>query len=228
MILIHGDNIEASRNELNKLKEGAIGKEIRVLDGAKIDTTSLTQAFESNSLFGNETIVIIERLLSKLNKKNKDSKSIFDLLIRNADNCEIILWEDREIEASTIKNLGAKVKILSFKYPTIIFEFLDNIHPGNAKNSLLLFQKLTNVQPVEPLMSMIVKRIQHLVMLNDGVKPASLADWQAGRLTRQAKMFTIEQLITMQEQLLKIDTATKTGSSPFSLSQQLGQFIINL
>ena len=45
--LLHGDQIETSRSEFNRLKEAATGKEIRNLDGKTIDAALLTQALES-------------------------------------------------------------------------------------------------------------------------------------------------------------------------------------
>ena len=58
--LIHGDDIELSRTEFNRLKALAKGREIRVLDGRTVDESNLTQALESSSMFGTETAIFIE------------------------------------------------------------------------------------------------------------------------------------------------------------------------
>jgi len=69
--LLHGDHIEASRNELNRIKNEAREKDIRQLDGQSIDEVTLLQSLESGSLFGTETFVIVERLFSKLGRQQK-------------------------------------------------------------------------------------------------------------------------------------------------------------
>ena len=74
--LLHGNYPEASRKEYIRVKTEAKGKEIRVLDGKSLDPAALTQALESNSLFGGDTIVFIENLFGKLGRKVKLIESL--------------------------------------------------------------------------------------------------------------------------------------------------------
>ena len=75
---------------------------------------------------------------------------------------------------------------------------------------------------------MIVKRFRYLIQLSDGITPESVAPWQAARLTRQARFFTMEKLVSLYKRLATIEVAVKTGGSPFTLSQHIEQFIISL
>ncbi len=225
--LLHGDHIELSRNELNRLKAAATGKEIRVLDGRSIDQANLTQALESHSLFGGDTVIFIESLFGKLGKKTKLIEALAKILVASSSSSDIVLWEDKEVGVTVLKNLE-KVDVRLFKMPTIIFKFLDGIAPHRAKSQLDLYHALLADSAAELVLSMIVKRIRQLIQLHDGQLPAGLASWQASRLTQQAKLFSMDKLTDMHAQLLFMEHSIKTGASPFTLAEHLEQFIINV
>ncbi|OGG36020.1 hypothetical protein A2363_00865 [Candidatus Gottesmanbacteria bacterium RIFOXYB1_FULL_47_11] len=216
--LFHGDHVEASRAECTRLKEAAKGKEIRTLDGRSIDPANLTQAIESSSLFGTETVVFIENLFGKLGRKTKLIASLADIL--NGSSADIVLWEDKEVGATVVKSLG-KADIKLFKTPAIIFQFLD-------QPSLSLYQKLVETEAPELVHSMLAKRVRQLIQIQGGVTPEGLQGWQLTRLTRQAKSFTMDGLLAMYKNLLDMEFAIKNGSSPFTLKQLTEQFLIDL
>ncbi len=218
IILLHGNYSELSRKEFIRLKEEAKAKDIRVLDGRTIDAASLTQAIESNSMFGGDTIVFIENLFGKLGRKIKLIESLTAII--NGSSADIVLWEDKEVGATVLKNLP-KAKITLFKIPTGIFQLLDGIVPDSSIRTL-------PPEPPELIFSMIVKRIRQLIQLHDGVVPAGLQGWQASRLTRQAKLFTMNKLLTMYKKLLDMEYSFKNGSSPFTTSQHIEQFLLDL
>src|SRR3989338_3962079 len=97
IILLHGDDIETSRMELNRLKDAQKNREIRQLEGKGLDKTSLTQALASQSLFGGEAFVIIENLFSKIGKKITLVEELCSILADCPKNADIILWEDKEV-----------------------------------------------------------------------------------------------------------------------------------
>ena len=228
IILLHGDNIEASRSEMLRLKDQAGGKEIRLLDGKSVNEANLTQALESEALFGGGTLVIIENLFGKLGKKQKNIADLAEIIIRSSNTSDIILWEDREVSITVIKSLGKAVKIQLFKTPISLFQFLDSLGAGSTKNSLLLFQKTLETHAPELILSMIVRRMRQCIMLKDNVTPEGLQDWQASRLTAKAKYFTMKKLLSMYQRLLDIEYAIKSGNSAFTLTQQLEQLVIDL
>lgn len=225
--LIHGDLVEASRAELVRLKAAVSGKEVRQLDGRTIDETQLTQALESHSLFGTDTVVVIEQLFGKLGKKTKVIAALSAILTNAATTVDIILWEDKEIGATVIKSLGTPVVKL-YKTPQVLFQFLDGIAPRSTARLLPMYAKLLEANVAEVVFAMIIRRIRQLIQLHDGVTPEGLAGWQASRLTAQARLFTMEKLVAMHSALTDIDIAVKTGASPFSLAKQIELFIISL
>lgn len=228
--LLHGDNIVVSRSELMRRIEEAKKqeKEIRQLDGKSLDTLTLTQAVESSSLFGGTVFVVIEALLAKLGKKEKLATLLTDIIKRSGDTADIILWEEKEIGKTLVTLLGNKVSVQLFKTPVAIFQLLDVLAPGNFSPLIDRFHRALELDAVERIFIMIVRRARELIIVKDGVTPEGLQSWQVGRLTSQAKLFTMDKLLSMEKRLLDIDVSNKTGTSPFPLAQQLELFFIDL
>ncbi len=224
--LLHGDNIEASRTELNHLKLQAKGKEIRELEGKGIDSTFLTQALESSSLFGGDILVVIEHLFVGLGKKITLVKDLAQKM--SVAPVDVILWEDKEIGKTAIDNLGKGATVRLFKTPVIIFKFLDSIRPNNASFTIPLLKQLMETEPPELVFSMMIRRNRQLIQLSDHVTPEGLQGWQTKGLTNQARLFTMDRLLVMHTSLLDIEYSLKIGSSPFTLSQLIEQFLVDL
>lgn len=226
--LLHGDFIEASRNEFFRLKKEAVGQEVRVVEGKSIEEPELTQAVESSSLFGGNTYVFIEHLFGKLGKQPKKAEGFCHILLRGAETTNIVLWEDRETAPSIVKHLGNKTTVRLFKLPAMIFQFLDSFTPKAKKQLIIQFQKLAAEVSAEVIFAMLVKRVRQLIQLSDRQAPAGLAPWQIQRLTTQASSFTMEQLIHIEKQLLDIEVSIKSGSSAFSLTSHIEYLLANL
>lgn len=223
--LLHGDQTELSRAEFNRLKNAAKGKEIREIDGKSVTEATLVQALESESMFGGNTVVFIERLFGSLGRKTKLITSLA-ATIRNSS-AAVVLWEEKEVGVTVIKNLG-KADVRLFKMSPLIFRFLDALRPGASEKILPLYRELIQQDAPELVGSMFARRIRQLIQLADGVTPEGLAGWQAGRLTQQAKLFTMDRLLFMYKKLRDSEFSIKNGSSPFTLSQLTEQLILEL
>jgi DNA polymerase III delta subunit len=226
--LIHGANTVASRAELTNRISTFGGSEIRRLDGSSIDEAMLIQALESSSLFGGQTVVVIENLFSKLGRKLKLIETLAKRISETGDGTEVILWEDKDMGKTLISGLGPKAKVLQFKISPLIFEFLDSIRPDNAKTLLEISEKLFVQDAPELVFAMLVKRLRQLLILCDGGVPEGLIGWQAGRLTTQAKHFTLEQLRMMYKKCCDIEYSIKSGTSPFTMAEHINMFLVDL
>lgn len=230
MTLLHGNDIVASRAKLIERIDGARrqGKEIRQLDGISADAPALTQALESSSLFGGTVLIVIEGLLTKLGKKEKQAIQLTDIIKKSGETVDVILWEGKEIGKLLIGALGTKASVQLFKTPVVIFKLLDGVAPGRAVALLPMLQEALRIDAAELIFTLLVRRVRQLIQLHDNVTPEGLQGWQAGRLTSQAKSFTMDKLLSMEKKLLEMDISIKTGSSPFPLAQQLELFFIDL
>jgi hypothetical protein len=146
LIILHGDNIVASRAELIRLKEAAKDKEIRDINGKNLDEASLRQAVESSSLFGDTLCIVIEQLFSNLGRKEKLIKLYASIIMDASKINEIILWEPKELGKTAI-SLFPSTSIKLFKLPAVIFEFLDALRPQNQRNLLTIFDALVKTEP---------------------------------------------------------------------------------
>lgn len=219
--LLHGDNITASRKEIDSYKIAASGKEIVYLSGSTLTETDLIQALESNSLFGNNKLVIIENLLGGRKKLE------FENILNSNQDKDIILWESKEIGKTIINKLPKSTNIKLFKIPTVIFKFLDSLTPLNIKYSLNLFHESLKTSEPEMVFFMMIRQFRNLLIIKDLGASPSLNPWQARNLTNQAKSFTMDKLMSIYQKLLQIDLENKTGASPFSLTRQIELLIIN-
>lgn len=226
--LIHGGNTVASRAELTQQISAFRNKEVRRLDGSSVDEASLIQALESTSLFGGETVVVIENLFGKLGRKLKLIDALAKRINASGEATDIILWEDKDMGKTVLSGLGPKTRNLQFKISPLIFEFLDSLKPHNAQVLLSLTEKLFVQDAPELVFAMLVKRLRQLLILRDGGTPEGLIGWQAGRLTTQAGHFTLEQLSMMYKKCCEIEYSIKSGTSPFTMAQHIEMVLADL
>ncbi len=225
--LLHGDNIEASRNELTAIIALGKDKEIRRLDGKHLDETTFIQAMESNSLFGTNVIVVIENLFAPLGRKTKQIKGFTKILDNNTQvNC--ICWEPKELSKEVLSCFATKIISKVFSIPKTIFFFLDGIKPNNVKMLIQTFDELIKNNAPELAWSMMITRMRQLIQIQSGVVPAKLQSWQASRLTNQSRSFTMDKLLKSYKNMLEMEYALKTGMSPFSMADMIKQWILEL
>ena len=223
--VLHGDDIEHSRLELQRLIAAKKSTDIRHI-GRGTDATNLIQAFDSHSLFGAKTLVVIENLFGSILKKTK-SVDVFVRVLRHAPkDAEIIVWEQKELPGTLLTKLGTGVIAKLFKTPVLIFGFLDAIKPGQTKTCLERYAKLSDLQASEIIFLMLTRRMRQLIMIFSGTSPVGLQQWQIERLTVQARVFRLDTLQAMYKNLLNIDYSIKSGQSAFSLGEHIEQFLI--
>ena len=205
--IIHGDNVVAGRNELEKIRTNFSG-EIVVLEGKNLSPTDLIQATQSQSLLSEKRLVIVENCLEFEIGKNE---------------CDMVFWYDKEIGKTILDKFKKyETKILLFKTDTLIFKFCDNILPGNGKKSVELFRSCLQSGDAEYIFIMIVRQFR--LMLN----PLSLTPWQQSKVVSQAKAFGQNKLESIYKKLLEMDYQNKTGQLPMGLAFSLEVFLLNL
>ena len=226
--VLHGDDIEASRVELTRLKQQENSVDLRMLDGKTLQEADLLQALESSSLFGGHARVIIENLISKSGKQEKRLERLCKILHASTGEGEVILWEEKEVRGNWLRLLGNDVTSRLFKLPAIVFQFLDNMRPGNSRSSVIQSEKLLETLPAEVFFAMIARRLRQLIALTDGATVKGLAGWQASRLTTQSKFFTVEKLTELYRALGNIEYSIKSGQSALPLKVLIQQFILEI
>jgi hypothetical protein len=229
LTLIHGDDTASSRNYLQSLKTKENTYEL--IDGEKVDITDLTQIFEGGGLFEEKKTLFLEQFISK-KKQTKEYESILSFLSKKAADNDIFIWEAKEIEKSHVTPFKNHIVKL-FTYPQTLFQFLDTIKPHNT--SLLIKNFHTTLQTTEPeiIFFMLTRHIRILLMLKDEKdvqidETKRLAPWQKSKLTHQAKLFSMEKLLFLHEQLFTIDTGIKSGNMQLLLATAIDFFLLEV
>lgn len=224
MIIIHGDDIVASRKFLNEEKGKA---ENTKLFSGSYSLTDMIQAFEG-SLFDNEISIFIENLLGK--KKNTEKEEIITYLANQKNLSNIYVWEDTEISTKTLQLFnGAESKL--FKLPKLLFTFVDAIQPGQGKLLITLFHELLSQTDTDFVFAMILRQYRLLLAVTepdsiDEVK--KLSPWQIAKIKKQRSFFTEEKLLLQHSKLFTIDNKLKTGTLSLTLIQAIDFFLADM
>ncbi len=146
--ILHGDNIAASRKELDRIKSGFEG-EILILDGTAITETDYVQATQSGSMFSSNRLVVIEGLPK------------FDL---GNPTEEVIVWASKKITPPK------DTETREFKIPQTIWAFLD--HP-----TVPLFRTALKNNEIQFLFLMLVRKYR-LAQNSEALKKLLEIDYQ--------------------------------------------------
>jgi hypothetical protein len=222
MLIIHGDNQPASREQLLVLKsnETAGGKYIVELEASSLNLNSLISALNSSSLLGNTASVFIQNLFTGRPGKNK--KEIVEYLQKNPKS-DIFIWEGRDITRQ-LKDFPQSV-IRKYSLGSDLFRFLDNLNVNSLQAAL-------SNTPAEQIFILLADRIRKLIIIKEEALNKSLAmnlpAWQIKKLSRQATGYTIKQLAGGLDQLTQIDFLNKTSRLPYDLGVSLELWVLRL
>ncbi len=229
LIIIHGNNNVASRDFLTGEKEKfrKDRKEIVNLGAKNLNLTLLKQALESNSLFNNSKLVIIEGLFSLTTSRVKEMMLSY---LRQADfSSDVLVWEGKQIDGRILRNFQSKFLIREFKLSPLIFKFLDSLGSDGDKNCLQLFHQCLKSDPPELVFFLLGRRIRDLIVARDlGISGLEkMAPWQKKGIFSQAQKFSLSSLLNFYRSLLKIDWEIKSGIAILPLEALLDLALTN-
>jgi len=230
--IIHGDDISSSRKYFYELKQEH--KDFVLFDGNKLTILDLIQNIEGSTFFGDTKAIFIEEFLTKLKKTNKESKEIFDFIVKNSKSTIFVLWESKEVSKRELLSFKDSV-VKIFKLPKNIFLFLDNLRPNNSKSLLDLFhQALASEIKEELILFMMQRQFRILLAISEFCEGepieelVRLAPWQMDKLEKQAKFFDLKKLKEIYKKLYKIEISQKTGTLSLSLSQSIDFLLLEM
>lgn len=226
--IIHGDDIVSSRNKLTNLKGEFSNHEIIQLIGEYVTLTDIAQVFESQSLFGQKKLLILEKML-----ETKDKKLVAAILnnFRKYPNQDVIFWEPKEIKKEFLSLFPKTSQAFLYKQERQLFRFLDSIAPHNTQEMLKLLSEVRKQEADELMLHMLIRQFRILLAIAtraDITEVKRMAPWQRVKLDRQARMFTNSQLTSIYTRLFRIEKETKTGTSSLPLSSSLDLFLTEL
>lgn len=225
IVILHGDNQVESRKRLSFLISAAKKKgfDIRRLEGKGLIPNDLLLAGRSQSLLGDNILVVVEDFLTL-------SKKAPDFLGNASQNPEatFVFWESKPLSASILKKLPPGAKAEEFKIPRVIFKFLDSLVPGNTKASLELFHAALKESQEEFIFTMLARQVRLLIWAKEDPEGLNLPSWQKTRLLKQAEKISKVQLRLLHGKLLEIDRENKKSQLPEGLSSSLELLLLSL
>lgn len=217
--IIHGENQVASRKKLIELSDEAKkqGRMIVTLEADKIDRAKLESALLSNSLFGEEKLLIIECLHSLPKSKKKDE--LIDLI--SYASIDIILWEKKLLTKTNFKKFPNNSQNYEFKITVKLWSFLDQL---NLKS----FQEcIVGGEEVEFVFLMIARQIRLLIQVKEN-QTSGIAPFTLSKLKQQVKKFDLTKLLQIHQQLYQIDQKQKQSANLLSLPAELDLLLFNM
>jgi len=219
LTIICGENTIEAYNFFLKKKKEFIDKNYEVLETDLLKIEELIHWQSNNlSLFVNKKVFFTRNLNKKINKKNEKNLKIINKII-NDKNIDLFDFEEN-IEKKNLK-IQKNVLIKEFKLPISIFNFLDNIYPGNLKNVIKNLNIISKTTAVEVIFFMITKRIRQLLMIKLNQKIDGLKLWQLKKLDYQTKLWPKETIIRFYQSLFQLEIKIKTNINPFDLKKSL-------
>jgi len=240
MRILHGESIVQSRNSLVVLEATAkeASKQIQSINAKNLDLPILEQLLGSENLFAEPQLLVIEELHSLPKSKKKDAliemlgnfANASDTSSGNsgggAESTEVILWEKRELTPTMLKKFpGARAD--QFKLSSALVSWLDSCGGNDKNRQMQLLEKALVSDGDFMCFSMLARQVRLLIQAKDGGVIAG-APFVISKLKSQCRAFSIDQLLQLHSQLLKIDLGQKTSSSKFNLAQELELLVVGL
>ncbi len=226
MIVIHGDNIIESRQKLVSIINQAKEKDVLVerLNAQKLDVPTLEVKLQKTDLFGHSRMLIIEEFHSQ--RRSKKQTAMINML--NQAEMRVCLWEKRELTATMLKKLDAD-QVFKFKLANSLFNWLDSLSPrsnSKSKQIKLLHQAIQENSDYMCFV-MLARQIRMLIQAATGGQVKG-PYFVINKIKRQAKLFSLLQLLSLHQQLYQLDTAIKTSTQKLTLTQSLEHIIYKL
>ena len=225
--VIHGENQVASRKKLVEFIEQAKkqNKEVLSLSAEKLDRAKLESALLSESLFGNEKLLIIEGVHSLPKSKKKDE---FINLISSAS-IETILWDKKLLNKTDLKKLPTNLENYEFKITPKMWSFLDTLstNPKTKTSMMKLFKESVEGDGAEFVFLMIARQIRMLIQIKEN-NPPKMAPFMLSKINKQAKDFSLKKLLDLHQQLYLIYQKQKQSNGLLSLESELDLFLFNM
>lgn len=226
--LIHGENANASRNELQRIRSEFSG-EILIFSAKETSPEILAQNLTGSSLFNaDKKLLVIENFSA--------NSALFENISVPSTNIDIIFWEGKSLTQTQIKTLQKSFPSLTeqeFKIDPIVFKFLDCLEPRNTKQNLKYWTDYKTTEVPEIISVMLVRQFRLLLLAKDPAASdspdwARLSPWQKQKINSQASKFSTEILKKCFARLADIDYRSKTSQTPLDLQGSLELFLLSL
>lgn len=206
VVLLHGDNTAKSRARYAQIITGIKKRGWETYHLSLDDKFSFKEKLVSNSIFQEEYLFILD-------KTQKLPVEELSWLKKHSDNIQgqLLLYSDKALPATTLKNLPPSVKIEKYDFPKTLFNFLDNLVPGRSDIALKQFKELVEQENFEFILAMIGRHFRDLLWIQSGSTGMKYPSWRKDKLLKTANKYTKQELVGIIQSLAEIDIRSKTS-----------------
>ncbi len=208
LILVHGDNTPKIHQRINTFVDSGRKRGWQIGRFGKKDTDTLKEELTAISLFDDKKLFIVDGVNSVA---PKDYKWLQEN--ENNINATLIIYNEGEVNASTIKKLPSVSKVEKYDLSANIFKFLDSFIPGNTKNVLAEFHELIKKEPVELIVFLFGRHLRDLYWVLVDEKSMIYPDWRVKKLKVQALKLGKEKIKKVIDELARIDMEVKQSNA---------------
>lgn len=207
-----------ARNYLQQTKEAFRKKHTQLYDVAPADLENRLRSDQTQTLFGEPIVLITQGLLGYWSKAKKKAAEQMKILHENQDHT-VINWEEGKSLYDLKLKAGPTIK--EFKLSTSLFDLQEQCVPGERERFVALVQKLSETQDTFMMFSMLHKHVRLLLLAKTDQTPTSIHPFVRSKAMAQAKLWDLKKLTQMYQGLARIDHATKSSTTPYSIPDSL-------
>jgi len=222
LTVICGEDQETARKYLLSIKDSFKKKGYSLME---ILVADLPEVYKNSSgvvdLFGQKSVYVVDGLSKQYKGRTKTPFKLTVEALSKDKNIHLIDWEAGKsgYVLSTLKKLAGSFQ--EYKPSKNVFQLLDFCYPGNLTNFLFTLDIVLKTQDQMFVYTLLTRHIKKLLMASGGDFDNKTAPWQRGKLQSQAKMWKIKALVNFYDGLIRIDVATKSGSSTFDIRDSI-------
>ena len=207
IILLHGDHEVKARDRLFKFIEVAKKRGWEVIKTSETEQ-DVTEVLTSQGLFTEEKLVVCDNIKEFTKKRTEWIEKK-----RKEIDSNLVIYHKAKLGKRAINKLPKPDKIEEFELPKEIWTFVDSLFPGNARNSLRLFQSVIEKEPPEFVFAVVAKQFRDMYWSKKDFAGMPYPGWRKGKIKSKANKFDEDRLLSMYEKLADIDIKTKTSKA---------------
>ncbi len=210
--LIHGDHVVKSNSKLisfiNLFRKKNI--DIQFIDDY---LPNIKEIVLNLSLFSENKLIII--------KNNKYlNKSFLSWLNKCIElkNVYVLMFYETTISPKKLKKFPKNTKIMEFKLPRYIWNFLNSFFPGNLKNTYRFFLETLKYEPIEIIFSMLSRHLRDIYWAKFEPESMYYPSWRIAKLKNLAIKYNKDTLESLINDMILADINSKTSKAELSNS----------
>ena len=226
MLVLHGENIVASRKKLAEYIDTARSEQTDVvrLEAKRTSLADLESVLGAHDLFGTKKLIVIEELHSLPRSKKKDS--LIDLLSGELTH-ECILWEKRKLTKTMLRKFSSAT-ISEHTTSNALFAWLDTLGTKTPpEKKIALLREAAEKDGEYLCFIMLIRQIRYLLLAKTGgvIKGPP---FMVQKYKKQATHFSEEELLQLHSQLVLMDEKMKSTKQQLTLESQLDLFTVGV